>query len=190
MKEELRKEIEETIEKSPLEFDPGHAKKTLEWVLKLKPEADEALQIAALAHDIERGVTGITETYGLKDLSDIEEVREFKRQHAKRSALIISDLMEKYGYNSEMIKRVNFLVEKHDEGGDDKDLNILMDSDSIAYFDYHVEMYYKKNGRSKTKDKISFMFKRMSDKAKEIVKNIKYDNSEIIEITQEVFSED
>lgn len=34
--------------------DPEHAQNTLEWLLKLKPDADEALQIAALGHDIER----------------------------------------------------------------------------------------------------------------------------------------
>ncbi len=34
--------------------DPRHAENTLDWLLKLKPDADEALQIAALGHDIER----------------------------------------------------------------------------------------------------------------------------------------
>jgi len=182
---ELKKEIAEIISKSPLEFDPGHSKKTLEWVLKLKPGADEALQIAALAHDMERGVTGITETYGLKDLSNI---KEFKKEHAKRSAEIIADLMEKYNYYKEIIARIKFLVEKHDEGGDDEELNILTDADSIAFFDFHITMYYEKNGREKTEDKIRFMLERVSEKAKEIIKNIKYYNPEVSKLVKEVTS--
>ena len=31
-----------------------HFDRTLYWVLKLKPDADEALQIAAYSHDIQR----------------------------------------------------------------------------------------------------------------------------------------
>ncbi len=181
----LEKEIEEIISKSPLDFDPGHSKKTLEWVFKLKPDANEALQIAALAHDMERGITGITETYGLKDLSNI---KEFKRQHAKRSADIIADLMKKHDYDEEIIKRVKFLVEKHDEGGDDEELNILMDADSIAYFDYHVAMYYEKNGPEKTKDKIKFIFEKISGRAKDIIKNLKYENQEIAKIVENAIS--
>jgi len=181
--DELKKEIAEIISRSPLEFDPGHSKKTLEWVIKLEPNASEALQIAALAHDIERGITGITETYGLKDLSNIEE---FKREHAKRSADIIAGLMKKYNYDKKIIERVKFLVEKHDEGGDDEELIILMDADSIAYFDYHIAMYYEKNGLRKTEDKIRFMFERISERAKEIIKNINYRNPEISELVKEV----
>lgn len=33
---------------------PIHAETVLEWLLKLKHDADETLQIAALAHDIDR----------------------------------------------------------------------------------------------------------------------------------------
>ncbi len=62
----VKKEIKELLLKSPLKFDPVHSALTLKWLLKLKSNADEALQIAALAHDIERAVTGITE----KDLKD------------------------------------------------------------------------------------------------------------------------
>ena len=54
----LEKEIECIIKNSPIPTDPIHSKKTREWVLKLKPYASEELQIAALAHDIERGFRG------------------------------------------------------------------------------------------------------------------------------------
>ncbi|SVD31636.1 uncharacterized protein METZ01_LOCUS384490, partial [marine metagenome] len=42
------------IARSKVPEDPVHAENVLEWVLKLKPDAGEALQLAALAHDIDR----------------------------------------------------------------------------------------------------------------------------------------
>ncbi len=48
----IKKKIEKIIEKSPIPEDPIHSKNTLKWVLKLKPDADDALQIAALGHYI------------------------------------------------------------------------------------------------------------------------------------------
>ncbi|MFC1755595.1 hypothetical protein ACFL96_19770 [Thermoproteota archaeon] len=57
----LEKEIQDIISNSPVETDLAHARldhsrSTREWVLKLKPDADMTLQIAALAHDIERAL--------------------------------------------------------------------------------------------------------------------------------------
>ena len=52
----VKKKIEKIIKNSLVPEDPMHSKNTLEWLLKLKPDADEALQIAALAHDIERAI--------------------------------------------------------------------------------------------------------------------------------------
>ncbi len=51
-----KQKIHAIISKSRVPEDPVHAENVLEWVLKLKPDADEALQIAALAHDIDRAV--------------------------------------------------------------------------------------------------------------------------------------
>ena len=36
--------------------DSRHADNTLEWLLRLQPDAGDALQLAALAHDIERAI--------------------------------------------------------------------------------------------------------------------------------------
>ena len=39
--------------------DPCHANNTLEWLFRLEPDAREALQLAALAHDIDRAIERI-----------------------------------------------------------------------------------------------------------------------------------
>ena len=53
----LKKKILEIIKRSSTPEDPIHAKNTLEWMIKLEPQADEALKISALGHDIERAIS-------------------------------------------------------------------------------------------------------------------------------------
>ena len=54
---EIEEEIKSIIKNSPVKEDSLHSEITLRWVLKLEPDADEALKIVALSHDIERAVT-------------------------------------------------------------------------------------------------------------------------------------
>jgi len=180
----LKVEIEKIISNSPLEEDLHHSKLTLEWLLKLKHDSDEPLQIAALTHDIDRAVTGITEAHHLKDLS---KIHEFKREHAIRSAKITIGLLKKYEYDTKTIEKVRHLVEKHEVGGDNE-TNILMDADSLAYFDYNIYFYFKRNGMKKTKKKIEFMYKRMSVKAKKLAKNMKFRDKDVEELFKETVS--
>lgn len=170
----LKKEILNVLKKSPLDFETTHAQLVHKWVLILKPEADEALQIAALSHDIDRAITGITE----KDLKDFSKIDEFKKEHAERSAQFISEILKKHNYSDTAINKVKLLVTKHEVGGNEEQ-NILRDADSLAYFEYNIPSYLKRNGQERTKEKIKFMFERMSPKAKEIVKDLKFVNPEI-----------
>jgi hypothetical protein len=147
--EKVRKDVEEIIKKSPLEFDLIHSRKVLHWLLRLKPDADEILKIAAIAHDIERGITDITEITHLKSYDDI---KNFKKQHAKRSANITIGLLKKCNYSKREISRLKKLIENH-EGGGDEETNILTDADSIAYFDYSVGFGYKRSGKERTRGK-------------------------------------
>lgn len=176
----VKKEIELILPKSPLDFELIHAQLVLKWVLKLKPDADEALKIAALAHDIDRAITGITE----KDLSDYSKINEFKKEHSIRSANFIAELLAKHEYQEETIKKVKGLVEKHEVGGDSES-DILMNADSLAYFEYNIPSYLKRNGEERTKEKIKFMFSRLSDEAKKLVEQINFSNPQIANLVKE-----
>ncbi|MEI6774879.1 MAG: hypothetical protein WCL18_09230 [bacterium] len=46
--------MEGVLSQSPLDFELQHAQLTRKWVMEIKPDADEALQIAAISHDMER----------------------------------------------------------------------------------------------------------------------------------------
>lgn len=69
----IKKDVFELLPDSPLDFELAHAKLVLKWTLRLDPKADEALKIAAISHDIDRAMTGITE----KDLKDFSKLNEF-----------------------------------------------------------------------------------------------------------------
>jgi hypothetical protein len=78
--EDVKKEVLEIISKAKNKEDLHHSQLVLKWVLKLRPDADEALKISALSHDIERAITGMSE----RDLKDYSKINEYKREHALR----------------------------------------------------------------------------------------------------------
>ncbi len=75
-----------------MQEDPSHAEDTLKWLLRLSPRADEALQIAALAHDIERAVEE-----GRVYRADYDDYDIFKADHARNGAKILRKILNKCG---------------------------------------------------------------------------------------------
>lgn len=168
MDEKLESEILEVVSNSPFETDLNHAKSTKKWLLKLKPDADYALQIAALAHDIERGVD--TEKFE-KTKDQLKDYKNYKQLHSEKSAKVIVEILEKHNYENEFILKVKNLVLKHEFGGDYETDN-LKDADSLSFFEENLEQYYKKFGQDRAEKKVKFMYERMSNKAKKQVKEI------------------
>ncbi len=181
----LENKILEIISKSPVKTDLSHAKSTRKWILKLKPDADYALQISALAHDIERGFES---NYHNKTKEKFDNYKEHKRIHSEKSAKIIVELLEKHNFDKEFISKVKHLVLKHEFGGDFES-NLLMDADSISFFEENFVQYNEKFGEEKTRKKIRFMYDRMSDKAKSLVKDIQYDDPKLNLIFKEEISD-
>jgi hypothetical protein len=148
-----------------------HFLRTVDWLKELKPDADEALHVAAIAHDIERA-------FRKKDVSDkIESIGftdvNFYRPHEERGSEIIADFLKDQKVNDSFIERVRMLVSRHEEGGND-DQNLLKDADSISYFETNIPHFLKRIpelGKEKIRDKFDWMFNRISSKkAKQIAK--------------------
>jgi len=158
--QQLEKEIEEIISKSPVKSDPVHSKTTRDWVLKLKPNAGYALQIAALSHDIERSFNGI-------------------------SAEIITNLLKKYKYTNDFVEKVKNLVLNHEWGGS-TETDILTNADSISFFEGNLEGYFEKFGEEKTRYKIKARLETMSQDAKDKIKSIRYKSKILNEIITEM----
>jgi hypothetical protein len=180
----LENEILEIISKSPVKTDFFHAKSTKKWILRLKPDADYALQISALAHDIERGFKLDSKT---KPKERFDNYEEYKRIHSEKSAKIIVELLKKYNFDKEFISKVEHLVLKHEVGGDIES-DLLMDADSISFFEENYVQYYEIYGEEKARKKVEFMYNRMSDKAKSLIQEFKYDNPKLnIIFKEEIF---
>jgi len=146
-----------------------HFSMTVYWAQQLNPEVDEAVLIAAYAHDIARAFAKEdAEFWKNKELNDAD----YLESHQKESARIIAEFLEKEGYDKEKIKRVENMVRYHEVGGSPES-DLIKDADSISYLEVnapkHVEKFGKMFGKKKTKTKFDFMFNRItSEKARKI----------------------
>lgn len=157
----VKKRIRSTIARSSVPEDPKHAENTLMWLLKLKPDADEALQIAALGHDIERAIE--ERKVRREDFSDYDA---FKAAHAENGAVILREIMKSCEVSDpDLIDEVCRLVLCHEVGGDPR-ADLLKDADSISFFDVNLLLYFERNGPEETKRRILWGFQRLSSRMK------------------------
>ncbi len=169
----VRKSIEAIISGSSVPEDPVHSKNTLNWLLKLKHDADEALQIAALGHDIERA---IDQRKVWRE--DFEHYDQFKAAHAHNSAEILKEVMLDCGVDETLMEQVYDLVNRHEVGGDERS-DLLKDADSISYFEVNLPHYYNRHGWDETKRRCLWGYKRLSEKMKTLAAKLTFENDEL-----------
>ncbi len=169
----VKRNIEEIIEKSSVPEDPIHSKNTLKWLFKLEPNADAALQIAALGHDIERAI----EQRKIKR-EPYKNYDDFKRAHSLNSAKILSELMERCNAGRELINYVTSLVRNHETGGDRRS-DILKNADSISFFHVNLPYYFERNSIEETMKRCLWGYKKLPDNLKKVVAEFKYNNETI-----------
>jgi len=171
--------IRAVISKSSVPEDPIHAENVLEWLLKLKPDADEALQIAALAHDIDRS----DERTKIRR-SDFNDYNQFKASHANNSAKILKDILHKCQVEQSVVDEACRLVKRHESGGDPRS-DLLKDADSISYFEVNMPQYFQREGYEETLRRCIWGYQRLSPRMKEICQNITYSNHSLVKILKE-----
>jgi len=179
----IESEIERIISKSEIPEDSEHSKNTRAWILRLKPEADMALQIAGLGHDIERSIKELKinrENYTCYD--------DFKMAHARNSAKVLRELLAQYDLVKIIRDKVVNLVTHHEFGGS-PEANILREADSISYFDVNLPFYFQRNSKSETAFRIMWGYQRLSDEGKAIVRDFSYDDIELETLIRDVVSE-
>ena len=165
-----KRQIRDLIATSKVPEDPGHAENTVQWLLKLQPDADEALQIAALGHDIDRAIEARK-----VQRSDYADYDSFKAAHALNSAVILKEIMEECRVPHATMAEVYRLVCLHEVGGDLR-ADHLKDADAISYFDVNLPLYYARTGREETLRRCVWGLQRLSAPMKTVVENMSYDN--------------
>ncbi len=169
----IKRKIEEIIKKSPVSEDPIHSKNTLEWLLKLKPDADDNLKIAALGHDIERA---IEERKVRRE--EYKNYDEFKEAHASNSAKILVEIVKDCNMSKKLADDIFYLVGHHETGGTRR-VDILRDADSISFFHVNLPYYYMRNGAEETKRRCLWGYRKLPDNLKKYVAEFDYKNKEL-----------
>ena len=157
-----------------------HFERTVYWIEKFIPNTTEAQKIAAYSHDIERGVMkGRFRDYLNGD---------FLKQHMDDGARIMGDFLKSNGADDTVIQEVKHLISKHEFGGD-AEQNTIMDADSVSYLETNAEMFVtkrvKEDGYQKVKDKLDWMYNRISTKERKSLAKENYDKwSKILEVNK------
>ena len=178
-----KQEIRAVIAGSKVSEDSRHAENTLDWLLRFKPDADEALQIAALGHDIERAL----ETRKIIR-TDFSEYDIFKAAHARNSAEILREIMEGCGMSQEMTSEVCLLVCRHETGGDPH-ADLIKNADGVSYFHVNMPLYYQREGWEETKRRCIWGYGRLSPRMKEIVENMSQSDEKLMKLLKEAIRE-
>jgi len=166
--ENAKQKIRAVIAGSKLPEDPRHAENTLEWLLKLDPKAGQALQIAALGHDIDRA----DEAKKVRR-ADCDDYDEFKAAHASNGAKILRSILGRCGVTSPIAEEACRLVTLHEVGGDSRS-DLLRDADSISFFEVNMPLYYQREGWDETMRRCIWGYGRLSGRLKKIAKRITY----------------
>ncbi len=153
--------------------DPRHAENTVEWLLRLDPDADEALQMAALGHDIDRAVEARK-----VQRADFADYDAFKAAHARNSAIMLSEIMDACGVIGDIKEEVYRLVCRHEVGGDPR-TDLIKDADAISYFDVNLPLYYERNGWEETLRRCEWGYRRLSARMRPVAANMSYDSQEL-----------
>jgi len=174
-----KQKIREIITGSRVPEDPRHAENTLKWLFRLEPKADQALQIAALAHDIDRAV----ETRKVRR-ADFNDYDAFKAAHARNGAAILRAILQKCGVDGSVTDEACRLVGLHEAGGDPRS-DLLKDADSISFFEVNMPMYYQREGWEETRRRCSWGYRRLSVRMKKIARRITYDDQALTRLLKE-----
>lgn len=165
------------LAKSKVPEDPLHAESTLKWVLHFHPDADEALRLAALSHDIDRAseIKVRREAYRHYD--------DFKAAHARHGADILSRLLDESGVPESVRQQACRLVCLHEVGGN-ASADLLKDADSLSYFEVNLPLYYRREGYQETLRRCVWGLKRLSPDARKYLARIPFADQEIEDIVQ------
>ena len=180
----IERRIAEVIAGSNVPEDPMHSRNTLEWLLRLDPNADSALRIAALGHDIERAVEA--RKVLRRDFADYDD---FKAAHARNSAAMLGGILRECGVVDETLTReVHRLVCVHEVGGDLRS-DLLVDADSLSYFDVNLPLYFERNGWRETHRRCVWGYRRLSERARSMAAGLTMRGVELDELMVEAIRE-
>lgn len=180
----LMHEIDACIMQSPYPEDPIHSLNTLEWLLKLMPDADEVLRIAARGHDIEHA-----DDERRVSASSFSSYDEYKEAHARNSALVLSEIMLDCGMDEQFIEDVGILVANHETGGTPR-ADVLMHSDVLSFFHVSLPLYLDRKGVDTTRKRMIWSYKKLPFALRKEVGEMEYIDEQMQELVTDLVRND
>jgi hypothetical protein len=117
-------------------WNAAHLERTLDWALHLRPDADEALRLAALTHDIERTVPGGPRLDAWRRGWDDPD---YLRTHCLRSAALVDAWLCDHGAWTGLRDAVSALILEHELGGS-PDGDVLQAADSLSFLEVNGDL--------------------------------------------------
>lgn len=123
------------IEKYP--YNSSHLLASLEWLDRIAPQADQAVRMATLTHDMERAFPGPDQP-----LAAPGQMNEpaYYRAHSDRSARIVGVWLHEQAIRATDIERVEELIRAHEFGGT-PEADLVQAADSLSFLETNIDLF-------------------------------------------------
>jgi hypothetical protein len=124
-------------------YNRRHLLRALEWLDRIAPDADEAVRLAALTHDMERAFPGPDQPI-LASLID----PEYEKAHSARSARIVCAWLREQSADEMLIAKVERLIVAHEFGGW-PEADLVQAVDSLSFLETNIDLFlgFVRSGR-------------------------------------------
>ena len=113
-----------------LPWQARHLERAYDWALELDPGASEAVVLAALTHDMERGYPEGSPAWFEGCWAD----KLYRMAHSERSARIVGDFLRDQGVAEGLVREIVRLIVAHEIGGW-PEADLLQAADSLSFFE-------------------------------------------------------
>ena len=124
-----------------------HLLRTRDWLRKLRPDAGEALILAALLHDVDRALGGVPLDEQVAGWDDAPAVAA----HAARSAALASDWLRRDGADDALVAEVAELIRRHEVGGTDG-ADLVQAADSLSFLEVNPAARWVRERRASAEE--------------------------------------
>ncbi|HEX2112067.1 MAG TPA: hypothetical protein VHF67_10990 [Gaiellaceae bacterium] len=124
-----------------------HLMRTREWLLRLRPDAGEALVLAALLHDVDRNVDAGALDRHVAAWNEPAAVQA----HAERAAEVAAAWLRSEGADEPLVSAVAGLISRHETGGGE-DADALQAADSLSFLEVNPAAVWVQEARTSRAD--------------------------------------
>lgn len=162
------------LSKPLVRADYDHALDTWQWILRLDPEADLAVQLAALFHDVER----LSSEADARVEHHATDYQAFKDDHAERGAELADALLSWVGADAAVREKTVRLIAAHEHPPEPGDadfaaLALLNDADALSFFSLNSAGYLDYFGPEATARKVAYTLRRLRPESRRYLNGLR-----------------